>query len=545
MTTKELRQLVNHVEGQRERRMPIWRELSHYMLPSRGQFPGEDRENLRNAVRFNNVAARALRRSAAGLTEAMTPAALPWFRHDFLDRDQREVAFARDYADAVDERLGAILAKGRFYEAIHTFNLDLLCFGCALLYAERSDKTLMRYVCPPVGSYAVAKDDEGDLAFVSHRMHFTAKSMVSKFGMDRVSERVIKLLELEPYKDVEVVHVVMQRPGADGRKMDALSKPWASYWYEAEGNPQDFLSVSGYDDMPFFFTTWTEGRGLYGVGPGDEALTDQKGVENWELYKTIGLEKTIDPPVMVPGMLKGRVSTNPGARNTVSGSGQGQQIAPLYQIQFGPALQLVQQEVQNVSSRIEDSLMASVFASISMDQRPAQMSATEFMARKREAAQQTGPAISMYEPQILDKVLSRTFNVAQVLGFMPDPPEGLGGNFILSAEYLGPLSQMLRQTGSDSTRQLITDVMNIAQIQPEVLDKLDLDQAVDELARGIAAPGSIIRSDDQVAEMRQQRAEQQAQMQEQQMQLEAERNQIAAANVKTEGTVAGAMMGKE
>lgn len=542
MDVRDLQKLVSHVEGQREQRMAVWRDLSRWMLPSRGQFPGEERGNMRSAVRFNNVAARALRRSAAGLTEAMTPASLPWFRHDYIDRQQREVTFARDYADAVDERLSAILSRGRFYNAIHIFNTDLLCFGCALLYAERSSQTVMRYTCPPVGSWAVALDAEGGLSFVVQRLHFTAQSLAKRFGRERVSERVLSSLEKQPYRELEVVHVVMERPGVNPARQDALSMPWASYWYEADG-AQDFLSVGGYREMPFFFTTWTEGRGVYGVGPGDEALTDQKSVESWEMYKTLGLEKTIDPPIMVPGILKDRVSTNPGAHNSVPGAGQGQQIAPLYQINFGPALQLVQQEVQAVSARMEDSLMASVFASISMDSRPRDMSATEFMARKREAAQQTGPAISMYEPQVLDRVLSRTFSAAQELGLMPDPPAGLGDSFLLVADYLGPLSQMLRQTGSDSTRQLLTDVVQLAQAVPEVLDKIDVDQVVDELARGISAPGSIVRSDDQVAEIRQARAEQQAALQQQQMELEAQKNQLAAMNVRTEGTVAGQLMG--
>ena len=285
---KDLRKLVAHVEGQRERRMAVWRELSHFMLPSRGCFPGEEKDNLRNSVRFNNVAARALRRSAAGLTEAMTPASLHWFRHDFIDRDQREVTFARDYADAVDERLGAILSKGKFYNAIHVFNTDLLCFGCALLYSEFSNDTVMRFTCPPIGSWAVALDDAGELAFVVHRMQFTARSLVNRFGEQVVSDKVRSYLTTRPYEQVEVVHVVMERKGADSRKVDALSMPWASYWYEAEGG-EDYLSVGGYNEMPFAFTVWTEGRGIYGVGPGDEALTDTKGVENWELYKTIGL----------------------------------------------------------------------------------------------------------------------------------------------------------------------------------------------------------------------------------------------------------------
>lgn len=42
----------------------------------------------------------------------------------------------------------------------------------------------------------------------------------------------------------------------------------------------------------------------------------------------------------------------------------------------------------------------------------------------------------------------------------------------------------------------------------EILDKVDFDQVVDELATGMGAPGKIIRADAEVAQIRRQRAEQ-------------------------------------
>ena len=57
----------------------------------------------------------------------------------------------------------------------------------------------------------------------------------------------------------------------------------------------------------------------------------------------------------------------------------------------------------------------------------------------------------------------------------------------------------------------------------EVLDKVDVDQMVDELATGLGVPGKVIRADPDVAQIRQQRAEAQAaQMQQQQQMLEAQ-----------------------
>lgn len=537
-----LKQLVAHVEGQRNERMPQWRELSYYLLPSRGKFPGEQKENLRNKKRFNTTAARALRRASAGMTEGMTPASLPWFRHDYLDRGQREVTGSREYADAIDERLRAILEAGGFYQAIHSFNSELLTFGCALLYQEESMATVARWDCPTMGTWSVTLNRAGELDAVVQHFDVTVKELVEKYGADNVSEKTKSKLEKQPYELIDVVHVVFPNPHKDAGKADNRAMPWASVWYEAH-ETEKFLHISGYNEMPYFFTRWQEGRGLYGVGPGDEALPDQKAVEAYELYKSMGLEKTIDPPVVAPGALKGRVNRNPGGltEGTMAGNNQ---IMPLYQIDFTRGVAAVQQEIQILSGRIDDSLMASVFTSIAMDQRPPNMTATEYMSRRRESMQQMGPALSAYEPKVLNKVLERTFAMADRLGLMPDPPAELGERFLLDVQYLGPMSQALRQTGSDTTRQLLEDVAGIAQLNPEVLDKIDLDQAVDELARGIAAPGSVVRSDDDVAAIRQARAEQQAAQQQAMMDLEAQKNQIAAMNVRTEGTVAGKMMGE-
>lgn len=538
----DLKKMVGHVEGLRDQRLPEWMELSKYLLPSRGRFPDEEKNGLRNKKRFNNTGSRAIRRAAAGMTEGMTPASLPWFRHDYLDRGQREITGSREYADTVDERLRAILEAGGFYQAIHAFNQELLTFGCALLYQEESMATVARWECPTIGTWAIATNRAGELACVVQRMHFTVRELIDTFGESNVSERTRTQLEHRPYEPVDVVHVVIQNANADSRRMDSRSMPWASLWYEEQEN-ENFLRRSGYNEMPFYFTVWQEARGLYGVGPGDEAISDQKAVETYELYKSMGLEKTIDPPVLFPGSLKDRPDTRPGAKNSSPLGGQNQ-VVPLYQINFGQALPYVQQEIQNIAQRMDDSLMASVFTSIAMDQRPPNMTATEYMSRRRESMQQMGPALSAYEPKVLNKVLERTFAMADRLGLMPDPPEDLGDRFILDVQYLGPMSQALRQTGSDTTRQLLEDVAGIAQLNPEVLDKIDLDQAVDELARGIAAPGSVVRSDDDVAAIRQARAEQQAAQQQAMLDLEAQKNQIAAMNVRTEGTVAGKMMGE-
>ena len=68
---------------------------------------------------------------------------------------------------------------------------------------------------------------------------------------------------------------------------------------------------------------------------------------------------------------------------------------------------------------------------------------------------------------------------------------------------------------------------------------------IDELAQRMGVPASIIRSDETVAAIRQQRAEAQAAQQAQAAAMMAAEQAAKLGNVKTQGTVAGAVLGAE
>ena len=118
---------------------------------------------------------------------------------------------------------------------------------------------------------------------------------------------------------------------------------------------------------------------MYGTGPGDEALADQKGIEGWELRKAVGVEKMIDPVLVSQGPLKAYVDTSPGAVIPSGGFGA-DSLKPLYEVNFGPAVQHVQEEINQISLRLEDVMMANIFASMSLETRPAGMTMTEYLS---------------------------------------------------------------------------------------------------------------------------------------------------------------------
>ena len=540
-TWDDVRSFAAHLQTARSSREEEWRELSRWVCPYRGVFAGEDmapRATRRNRKAFTQAATQALLRGASGMTTGMTPRNISWFEPDFDDPNLAEASGARAWLDEVDRRIKATLADGGFYQAVQAFNTDLLWAGCAMLYSETAQRSALRFECVQVGTFCVALDNDGTLDAVTRTMAWTPAQLAATFGKGRLSEGTRAKLDKQPYDLVRVHHLVRRRNMRDPGKLYKNNMPWESFFWEENGEEQ-FLSEGGYMEMPYFFTCWHEGQTVYGTGPGDEAMPDAKQMDVLERHKLKGIELLVNPPVQYPYTLKGRVDLAPGAMNPVADKNL---ITPILDLgPYAQSLQYVQAELQNVGLRLEKELMASIFASMPLDQRPRDMSATEFLERKREALQQLGPVISAYEPNVLTPLLERTVATLDRLGLLPIPPQSLQGiPLLMKMEFVSPMANALRQTGAETTRALLQDVATIVQAtqDPSVLDKLDVDQVVDELATGLGVPGKVVRADADVEKIRQLRAQQQAAMQEQAAQ--AQEAATAATQAKGMADAAGA-----
>lgn len=529
MEIKELQKLVAHLEGQREKRLNIWRELHQYIIPHAGLFSGEVTERV--AVQRNPSAQGSLRRGAAGMTSAMTPNNLPWFRLGFAYRELDELTHARDWLDTVEEKVSSAISSGGFYQAIHAANQELIGYGCMLLYCELdtrvdvdgSVRTRPRYACVTAGTYCCALGVFGDLEVVVRFLRYTAQQCKDKFGEAVLSDSVKRLLASAPHTPIDVLHVVMPNPQGKRGTVNSASMPFHSFYYERGG--QEYLGRGGYTDMPYMFATWAAGREVvYGTGPGDEALPDVKMIQAMETKKLLGLDKTIDPPVTRPMGFRGEISTLPGAQNEVNNF-ENTGIRPLYEINFLGGLQAISASILDVQRRIDDTLLASVFADPYFDSL-SNVTATAIRHQRQQKALLMGPALSAYENTVLSRVIIRTITLLDNSGELPPVPPPLDAQLVLprdivSIDYISPLSQSLRASNAEATQRLVADVFGMAQANPEVLDKLNLDEVVDVLARGSGAPGSIVRSDEQVQQVREERAkaQQQAQAQAQMQQL--------------------------
>lgn len=72
----------------------------------------------------------------------------------------------------------------------------------------------------------------------------------------------------------------------------------------------------------------------------------------------------------------------------------------------------------------------------------------------------------------------------------------------MRVEYVSALAQAQRVVTAQAIRRFASDVSTLAGVAPQVLDKVDFEQAVDELAAIAGVPARVVRSDAEVAALR-------------------------------------------
>ena len=221
----------------------------------------------------------------------------------------------------------------------------------------------------------------------------------------------------------------------------------------------------------------------------------------------------VDPPMNAPTSMKRTGATIiSGGVNYLDPAQGGQTFTPVYNVK--PDLQNMAFEIDRVETRIKNYFFNNLFLAI-LDQNKT-MTATEVAQRTQEKLLILGNVVDRTGTEMLNIVIERTYNIMLSMGLIPEPPEVIQGTEF-NIEYISLLAQAQKVTGLSAIEQTAAFVGNLAGADPNVLDKFDFDQAVDEYAKTVGVPPTLIRSDTEVKKIRAAKAEAAQQAQQQQM----------------------------
>lgn len=521
------------LRAERDSWLPHWRELSEHIRPRGYRHLQSDRNkgDKKNDKIINSTPIRGARVLTAGMMASVTSPSRRWFHLTVSDRELNELASVKEYLSQVEEEIAKAIAKSNLYKCFHHLYWDLVPFGTSCLLIEEDDEDDIRGYHFPLGSYCLANSARMAVDTIYRETSMTVGQLVEMFGLEACSAQV---RQAHQEGHVDQAHVVMHviepnrsyMPGALGPRGFRFS----SCWFELNCQEGDarFLRESGYEEQPFIAPRWqTTGDDVYGSScPGMEALGDCKALQEAEKEKAVAIDKVVTPPMQGPSTLTGdQISLLPGGFTQVDGTTPQQTLRPAVEVNPS-AVSTIGVEIREHENRIMALFYADLWLGITRSDE--QMTATEVNARREEQLMQLGPVNENLQNEGLDPVITRIYAILERKGRLPPPPEEIQGQ-PLKIEYISVMAQAQKLVGVASIERLVAFVANLAGVKPEVLDKMDLDQAVDELADAFGAPPGIVRSDDLVEGIRQRRA----QMQQQAQQLEAA--QQLATTAKTLG----------
>lgn len=509
------------LENERATWLPGWRDINDYIQPNRGRFFLEDKNkgDRKDLSIINNCATRASRIKAAGLMAGLTNPGRPWIRYTTPDPDLNEFEPVQRWLGVAVDRTLWVFQRSNVYLALHGAYTDL-DFGTAALHIEPDLRRIIRGYLYPIGSYSLALGADGRVDTVYRKFQQTAAQLVDKFGKAAVSRRA-----QEAYKDnrldtwFTVLHAIEPNRELERGAFGPRGKAWRSAWLEIGADQSNkFLHVGGFDEFPAMCPRWeVTGEDVYGHGPGHEAIGDARALQTLEKRAGQVVDKISGPATQFPSSLKNSpVSLQPNSHIFTDGLGPAQAVRPVY-VPDPRALDSVELKIRQHERRVEQAYGTDMWTMFANDP-TGKMTATEVLQRREEKMLMLGPYLQRLEEELLDPLVNRTFQIMLRAGLLPPPPRELQG-IELKVEYISVLAQAQKLIGIQGAQELTGLVSSVVQLQaaagqvPDALDKLNTDQLVDDFGEMLGTPPELVRSDDQVASIRQQRAQRMAQQQ--------------------------------
>jgi hypothetical protein len=157
------------------------------------------------------------------------------------------------------------------------------------------------------------------------------------------------------------------------------------------------------------------------------------------------------------------------------------------------------------------------------------MTATEVIQRRDEQLRALGGILGRLQNELLSPVINRVFGICFRAGMFPPTPkeiEAAGGAVLI--KYTSTLARAQITGEQEGFQRALSQVLPIVQSQPDIMDNIDGDAILRLSFDAFGVDERYLKSEDAVAEIRQQKAEQMAQQQDAQM--AAEQTQ-AASNI--------------
>jgi hypothetical protein len=519
--TEQLRKLRAHCEeligGQRVDRWSwwtSWREIAEVVLPRRYWWlvtpnQGNRGTNQINTKILDSTPTIAARVCASGMMAGITSPSRPWFRLSIPGMSVDDNGPVKQWIDEVERRIMRVFAESNYYQAKAVQLMDLTVFGTAPMVIYEDFEDVIRCYNPCAGEYFVGSSPRMSIDILSREFVYTTRQCVDEFGLENCTVDIQNAFSRNDAasltREVVIQHVIEPNDHRIGGSAVPKIFPYREcYWVRGSGY-NDALRVKGFMEKPFAAPRWDiSGNDSYGRSPAFDALGDIKQLNLMTLRQAQGIDKLVNPPLIADVSMKNQpASLLPGGITYVPNLGANTGMRTAYEMD--PKVTTIGELIEKVSDRIRKVFFNDLFMMIS--QLDKVRTATEIDARREEKLIQLGPVLERFQAESLDPDIDRVFGIMNRLRLLPPPPRQIAGAPI-EVNYVSMLAMAQRAASTTAIERVAAFAGNLAAADPSILDNLNLDEAIDQYADLLDAPGKILRSNEEVAQIRAMRQKQ-------------------------------------
>lgn len=551
------RKIIKRFEQAKQKRaqfLPIWQEVSNYVLPYRGGFyevspnSGSVATFDKSVEIYDDTATNALVKAASALYSYTANPATQWFSFGLTmmptngKKPKYSVAELMQSFDVKSylQTIASITASyinAQLSTPFHAFCQELLAFAASafLVLEDFSDRVVN---VQPVSAkdLFVLNNEYGGIGEVYRTVILTNEQAFAQFGQG-LDPSVIKEVEENPLKERVFIHAVMPRQFYDPKKKDALNMPIASLWIDYQ--TKKIVLESGYEEFPYAVGRINVPAGcVYGFSPAMSIRHTIKSLNKLNKQRLSAGDLALNPAMNVPlDTYVNPLSLKPAALNYHEAD-SGRVAEPMHTI---GNFQINIETIQDAREQVRQGMMIDLIEQNDKD--------NTYQAMQEQLLQLKlmSPWQGNLERDALRPLVIRVFNILKRRGgLLPDPPAELQaafeeGSIGLNISYQSPLAKAQRHFDVTATERTLAFGAQLAELGG--MEIINVEKAMRLYSELLGAPSEILYSEAEVRKQREEQAKQQealAQQQQQLMMLQAMQQGAAASKDMAQAQEAGA-----
>lgn len=489
----------------------VWRKCYDFSYPLRGSDlangPASNTApelnvgygSAKKSALLDSTATDGVRILASAQMSGATPSNSRWFGLDVSGADE----LGKQWLDEAAETLWENIHNGNYDSVGFECMLDMSIVGMFYMFIDEDrDRGGLKFEQWPLAQcYAAASKPGGKIDTV-YRLHsLSAEQAVAEYGLEQVSEAIRRAYFDNPDQRFDFCHAIYPRSMfVPGSKL-AKNLPIASCHVEVA--TKKVCRESGFHEMPVVAPRWMLIPGSHlAVGPMFECLPDAMTLNKLIEFVMSNADVAVagmwiaeDDGVLNPRTIK------IGPRKVVVANS----VDSMKALTPGSKFDVALLEIERLQASIRKVLMAD---QLTPQDGPA-MTATEVHVRVELIRQLLGPVYGRLQAEYLQPLVERCFGIAYRAGIFVEPPESIAGQEF-SVRYLSPLARSQKAVDVAAMDRYEYSLANAAAAtgKEDLLDLYDWEGAERTRAENLGVPLKLVRTEDQIAEIREERAAQ-------------------------------------